>query len=72
MVTISSLKSLIAWIWTWVINDWIAANGMIVAFMTIVAINVAMYLTTIVYYFKGKSFRIWMQNANLLVKTGLD
>ncbi|KAH9210421.1 major facilitator superfamily domain-containing protein [Leptodontidium sp. 2 PMI_412] len=72
MVTISCLKSLIAWIWTWVINDWIASDGIAVAFMTIAAVNVAVYLTTIIFYFKGKSFRMWIHNANLMKKVGLE
>ena len=72
MVTISCLKSLIAWIWTWVVNDWIVADGMLVVFMTIASINVAVYMTTIVYYFKGKSFRVWIHNANLLKSAGLE
>jgi hypothetical protein len=72
MVTVSCLKSLIAWIWTWVINDWITADGLVVVFMTIAAINAAMYLTTIVLYLKGKSFRIWIHDANLLERTGLN
>jgi hypothetical protein len=54
MVTISCLKSLIAWIWTWVINDWITRDGMTVAFMTIAAVNTAAYLTTICVLFEGK------------------
>ncbi|KAH6716168.1 major facilitator superfamily domain-containing protein [Leptodontidium sp. MPI-SDFR-AT-0119] len=72
MVTISCLKSLIAWIWTWVINDWIASDGIAVVFMTIAAVNVAVYLTTIIFYFKGKSFRMWIHNANLMKKVGLE
>lgn len=35
MVTISCLKSCIAWIWTWVVNDWIVADGMMTVFMSI-------------------------------------
>lgn len=72
MVTISCLKSLIAWIWTWVVNDWLVADGIIVVFMTVAAINVAVYLTTIIFYFKGKSFRIWTYNKNFLGRAGLD
>jgi hypothetical protein len=71
MVTISCLKSLIAWIWTWVINDWIASDGMLVAFMTIASVNAVVYLTTIVFYYKGKSFRIWIHKANLFEKAGV-
>lgn len=54
------------------INDWITADGLVVVFMTIAAINAAMYLTTIVLYLKGKSFRIWIHDANLLERTGLN
>lgn len=72
MVTISCLKSGIAWIWTWVINDWITRDGLVVVFMTIASLNAVVYLTTIVYYFKGKSFRIWIHNADLLKRAGLE
>ncbi|KAG4412730.1 hypothetical protein IFR04_014127 [Cadophora malorum] len=72
MVTISCLKSLIAWIWTWVINDWIASDGIVVVFMTIASVNVAVYLTTIIFYFKGKSFRMWIHSANMMKKAGLE
>lgn len=72
MVTISCLKSAIAWIWTWVINAWITSDGLVVVFMTIASINVAVYLTTIFFYFKGKAFRIWIYEANLLKKAGLQ
>lgn len=72
MVTISCLKSLIAWIWTWVVNDWLVADGIMVVFMTVAAINVAVYLTTIIFYIKGKSFRIWIYKKNFLSRAGLD
>ncbi|OBT60757.1 hypothetical protein VE03_10868 [Pseudogymnoascus sp. 23342-1-I1] len=52
MVTISCLKSLIAWVWTWVVNEWLVADGVVVVFMTVAAVNVAVYLTSIVFYFK--------------------
>jgi hypothetical protein len=72
MVTISCLKSLIAWIWTWVINDWIDADGMAVAFMVVASINVIVYMSTIVFYIRGKTFRLWIQRANLLNRAGLN
>ncbi|KAK0111367.1 hypothetical protein ONS95_001729 [Cadophora gregata] len=72
MVTISCLKSLIAWIWTWFINDWITSAGVVVVFMTIASINVGVYLTTIIFYFYGKSFRMWIHSANLMKKAGLE
>lgn len=72
MVTISCLKSLIAWIWTWVINDWITKDGVTVAFMTIAAVNTGAYLTTIVFYLKGKSFRIWIHEKNLFERFGVN
>ncbi|CZR64179.1 uncharacterized protein PAC_14076 [Phialocephala subalpina] len=72
MVTISCLKSAIAWIWTWVINDWITRDGLIVVFMIIASVNVAVYMTTIIFYFRGKAFRIWIHKANLLKQAGLE
>jgi hypothetical protein len=72
MVTVASLKSAIAWIWTWVINDFVAARGGLVVFMTIAAVNVAVYMSTVLMYYKGKSIRIWLHNKNLLKATGLN
>lgn len=54
------------------VNDWLVADGIIVVFMTVAAINVAVYLTTIIFYFKGKSFRIWTYKKNFLSRAGLD
>ncbi|ETS81161.1 hypothetical protein PFICI_06163 [Pestalotiopsis fici W106-1] len=71
MVAVASLKSLIAWIWTWVINDWIAAQGMLVAFMTVAAINIVLYLTTILLYIYGKRLRTWIHEHDMLAKAGL-
>ena len=64
MVTIASLKSLIAWIWTWVINDWLVRDGPLVLFVTVGAINVAVYLTTFFFYFQGKNVRLWLHDRN--------
>ncbi|RDW68278.1 hypothetical protein BP5796_08935 [Coleophoma crateriformis] len=72
MVTISCLKSLIAWIWTWVINDWIIKDGMLTVFMSIAAINVALYASTILLYMRGKAFRQWIVKADLMGRAGLN
>lgn len=72
MVTVASLKSLMAWIWTWVINDWIESSGMLTVFLTIAAINVAVHLTTIGLYFRGKNIRIWLHKKDFLVRFKLD
>jgi hypothetical protein len=71
MVTIASLKSVIAWIWTWVINDWIAKDGMLSVFMVIATVNVLAYLSTVVLYFKGKQVRIWLHQKNYLKGDGV-
>ncbi|KAJ3533535.1 hypothetical protein NM208_g7943 [Fusarium decemcellulare] len=72
MVTVASLKSVLAWIWTWVINDWITASGMLTVFMAIASINVVVHLTTIVLYLKGKLLRIWIHEKDMLGKYGLN
>ncbi|KAF4466396.1 Major facilitator superfamily domain general substrate transporter [Fusarium albosuccineum] len=72
MVTVASLKSVLAWIWTWVINDWITASGMLTVFMTIASINVVVHLTTIGLYLKGKPLRIWIHEKDMLGKYGLN
>ncbi|KAF2762902.1 MFS general substrate transporter [Pseudovirgaria hyperparasitica] len=71
MVSVAALKSLIAWIWTWVVNDWIERDGMMVVYMSIAAINVAVYLTTIVLYIYGKRLRVWIHSRDLLGELGL-
>jgi hypothetical protein len=72
MVTVASLKSLNAWIWTWVINDWITRDGALIVFMTIASVNVVAYLSTLIFYFKGKHIRLWIQERDFLVALGLD
>lgn len=72
MVTVASIKSLIAWVWTWVINDWIVADGMLTVFMVIAGINVAVNMTTIALFWKGKGVRIWIHEKNMLGRCGLD
>ncbi|KAI6780266.1 uncharacterized protein J7T54_003045 [Emericellopsis cladophorae] len=72
MVTVASLKSLIAWIWTWVINDWIDASGMLTVLMTIATINVVIHLTTLWLYLRGKKIRIWIAERDMLGRCGLQ
>lgn len=72
MVTIAALKSAIAWIWTWVINDFIAATGILTVFMVIAAINAAIYLSFVIFYFKGKQIRVWLYHADLFRAAGLE
>ena len=71
MLTISCLKSAVAWIWTWCINDWITADGLLVVFCVLGAINVVVYGTTFAFHFWGKSIRIWIQKRDFLVHVSL-
>ncbi|KAJ5430601.1 Major facilitator superfamily domain general substrate transporter [Penicillium cf. griseofulvum] len=71
MVTIAALKSCIAWIWTWVINDYITSNGVLSVFMTVAAINVVVYLVFIPFYLKGKEIRIWLHQKDFLRAAGI-
>lgn len=71
MVTIAALKSLIAWVWTWVINDWIERDGVLTVYMIVAAVNVVGYLSTIYLYFRGKQIRTWLHHVDLLKKAGL-
>ena len=71
MVTVASLKSAIAWIWTWECNNWLASDGPLVVWMSIAAVNVAVYLTIFIFYFRGKRIRLWLQRNDLLGKAGL-
>lgn len=88
MITISVVKSVLAWAWTWFINDWIVLNGMMMVYFlgmfdshppkvgrltryTVALINTAVYATTILFYYKGKACRIWIQKKNLFGRTGL-
>ncbi|KAK4541284.1 hypothetical protein LTR36_008200 [Oleoguttula mirabilis] len=72
MVTISVVKSLIAWIWTWFINEWIISSGVLTVFCIIAAINVAAYLTTLILYWKGKDIRAWIQKKDLIGLLGVN
>jgi hypothetical protein len=71
MVTVASLKSLIAWIWTWCINDWITRDGMLVVFMVVASINVCVYGTTVFFYLRGKRVRVWIAEKDFLARCGL-
>ncbi|KAL3455060.1 major facilitator superfamily domain-containing protein [Aspergillus heterothallicus] len=66
MVTISCLKSAVAWIWTWCINDWVDANGLLVVFMVIASLNVVVYASTMGFYFYGKKVRIWIHSKGFM------
>lgn len=72
MITIAALKSAIAWIWTWVINDFIDSCGVLSVFMTVATINVAIYLTCIPFYLKGKEIRLWLHRKNFFEAAGLS
>lgn len=71
MVAVASLKSAMAWIWTWVINDWITKDGMLTVFMTIAGINLAVHISTILLYIYGKRIRSWISKRDLLGQCGL-
>jgi MFS family permease len=66
MVTISCLKSGVAWVWTWCINDWVSSSGLLTVFMSVAAVNVAIYLTTFIFHFYGKKIRIWLHKKNFM------
>lgn len=71
MVTVAAIKSLVAWIWTWVITKWLTGDGVVVVFMTIASINVAIYLTTFPMSWSGKRIRRWISDVNLMGRAGL-
>lgn len=66
MVTISCLKSGVAWIWTWCINDWVSSSGLLTVFMSVAAVNVAVYMTTFIFHLYGKKIRIWLHKKNFM------
>lgn len=70
MVTTAALKSCIAWIWTWVINEFITARGALVVIMTLAAINVLVYLMCIPFYLKGKQIRLWLHRRDFFPVIG--
>ncbi|KIW94671.1 uncharacterized protein Z519_04648 [Cladophialophora bantiana CBS 173.52] len=71
MVTIASLKSAVAWIWTWVVNDWLNRNGPLVVLLVVMAINIAVYASSFLLYRYGKSIRMWLHHKNFLGACGL-
>lgn len=72
MVTVSAIKSLVAWIWTWVINDWIVSDGMLVVFLVVGAVNLAMYLTTFILFYRGKRIRAWLHGRDMMTRLGIN
>ncbi|KIW95039.1 uncharacterized protein Z519_03620 [Cladophialophora bantiana CBS 173.52] len=66
MVTVASMKSTIAWIWTWVINDWLIRDGPLVVLMVVTAVNLVVYASAMVLYAKGKAVRIWLHENNFM------
>ncbi|PYH49803.1 uncharacterized protein BP01DRAFT_387953 [Aspergillus saccharolyticus JOP 1030-1] len=66
MVTISCLKSAVAWIWTWCIDDWVTSSGLLVVFMCMAAVDVGVYGTTVVFYLYGKRVQIWVQTRDAM------
>ncbi|KAJ9610535.1 hypothetical protein H2200_005312 [Cladophialophora chaetospira] len=71
MVSVASLKSLIAWIWTWEINDWLESKGALTVFSVVAAVNTFAYLSTILFYLRGKAIRMWLHDRDMLGKLGL-
>jgi hypothetical protein len=70
MVTVSCLKSTVAWIWTWCINDWLDSNGTIVVFVTVACLNMVVYGIAFILHLRGKQMRIWIHKKNFL--SGLE
>ncbi|KAL5356427.1 major facilitator superfamily domain-containing protein [Aspergillus floccosus] len=66
MVTISCLKSSVAWVWTWCINDWVTSSGLLTVIMSVTAVNVAIYMTTFILHLYGKKIRIWLHKKNFM------
>ncbi|KAK5129290.1 hypothetical protein LTR08_003620 [Meristemomyces frigidus] len=64
MVTVASLKSAVAWIWTWVVNDWLVRDGPLVVFLVVAAVNMAVYASTILFWYRGKAIRIWLHERH--------
>ncbi|KAI1612435.1 major facilitator superfamily domain-containing protein [Exophiala viscosa] len=71
MTTISATKSVLAWTWSWFINDWITLNGMMTVYFIAAAINIVVLSSTFLLYFKGKQIRIRIQQRNLLGRLNL-
>lgn len=72
MVTIAGLKSAIAYIFTWVVNDWIISSGIQNVFITLSFVNLGLFLATIPMWFYGKRVRIWIYRTQLFKKLHLD
>ncbi|OKL60813.1 hypothetical protein UA08_03913 [Talaromyces atroroseus] len=66
MVTISCLKSGVAWIWTWCINNWVSSSGLLQVFMILASINMGVYMLAFVFHIYGKKIRIWLHKKDFL------
>lgn len=66
MVTVATLKSIMAWQWSWYISNWLIRDGPVVVFMSLFGIHLAVYLVGIVFWLKGKQIRTWIHQKDFL------
>ena len=64
LVSISAVRSILAWIWTWFVSDWVASTGLLTVFMSIAAMNMAVYFTTLIFWYKGRGIRLWIHTTS--------
>lgn len=72
MVTVACIKSAIAYIFTWVSNDWMAKSGALEMYGILSAVTAALCLTTIPLYIYGKRIRQYLHDKAWMSKLKLD
>lgn len=70
MVTVAVVKSAVAWIWTWFISDWLAADSAFIVFMVIGAVNVCLYALTVPLARYGKNIQNWTSDVDMTGRSG--
>ena len=72
MVTVAGLKSAIAYIFTWVVNDWIMKSGIQNVFITLSFTNFVILLTAISMWTYGKRVQVWIYRNHFFRKLHLE
>ncbi|KAF4769806.1 hypothetical protein HAV15_012067 [Penicillium sp. str.  len=66
MVSVTFLRSLVTWAWSWFINDWLTASGPLVVFLSMGAIQVAIQLSCLIFFKWGKALRTSLYQRHIL------
>lgn len=66
MVSVTFLRSVVTWAWSWFINDWLTACGPLVVFLSLGAIQIAILLSCLIFGKYGKTIRTTLYQRHIL------